>query len=110
MTHSRFPLALALLGLTVALVQPLPAQAGTQQDRMRACNKEAKEKSLKGDERKAFMSSCLSSGKKDDSKPAESTVVDDAARLRKKQCTADAKDKALKGDERKAYLAECVKA
>ncbi|MDR2195769.1 MAG: PsiF family protein [Gallionellaceae bacterium] len=34
--------------------------AGTQQERMKACNKEAKEKSLKGDERKAFMKTCLS--------------------------------------------------
>jgi len=30
-----------------------------QQNRMRACNKEAKEKKLKGVERKKFMSGCL---------------------------------------------------
>ena len=30
-----------------------------QQQRMRACNKEAKEKKLKGAERKKFMSGCL---------------------------------------------------
>ncbi|HUX24685.1 MAG TPA: PsiF family protein [Burkholderiales bacterium] len=30
-----------------------------QQSRMRACNKEAKEKKLKGAERKKFMSGCL---------------------------------------------------
>ena len=33
---------------------------GTQQNRMKTCNKEAGEKSLKGDERKKFMSTCLS--------------------------------------------------
>ena len=33
----------------------------TQQEKMKACNKEAGEKSLKGDERKKFMSTCLSS-------------------------------------------------
>ena len=31
----------------------------SQQDRMRRCNATAKEKVLKGDERKAFMSTCL---------------------------------------------------
>jgi hypothetical protein len=42
-----------------------PAKAGmapadeSQQDRMRRCNATAKEKALKGDERRAFMSSCL---------------------------------------------------
>jgi hypothetical protein len=33
---------------------------GTQQNRMKTCNKEARTKGLKGDERKAFMSTCLS--------------------------------------------------
>lgn len=32
---------------------------GAQQNRMKACNAEAARKSLKGDERKAFMSACL---------------------------------------------------
>lgn len=31
----------------------------TQQDKMKSCNKEAGEKKLKGDERKAFMKDCL---------------------------------------------------
>lgn len=39
-----------------------PAKAGgTQQNKMKSCNKEAGAKSLKGDERKKFMSTCLSS-------------------------------------------------
>ena len=38
-----------------------PAKAGgTQQNKMKSCNKEAGAKSLKGDERKKFMSTCLS--------------------------------------------------
>lgn len=36
-----------------------PATPPTQQDKMKSCNKEASDKGLKGDERKAFMSSCL---------------------------------------------------
>ena len=35
-----------------------PAE-GTQQHKMKTCNIEAHEKGLKGDERRAFMSSCL---------------------------------------------------
>lgn len=40
-----------------------PTQSGktAQQEKMKACNKEAGEKKLAGDERKKFMSSCLSS-------------------------------------------------
>jgi hypothetical protein len=34
---------------------------GTQQNKMKTCNKEAGAKGLKGDERKTFMSTCLSS-------------------------------------------------
>ena len=30
-----------------------------QQDRMKACSKEASDKKLKGDERKSFMSTCM---------------------------------------------------
>ncbi|NJN69144.1 MAG: phosphate starvation-inducible protein PsiF, partial [Nitrospira sp.] len=33
---------------------------GTQQNKMKTCNKEAGEKQLKGDDRKKFMSDCLS--------------------------------------------------
>ena len=34
-------------------------QHGSQQDKMRYCNAEAKRKELHGEERRAFMSSCL---------------------------------------------------
>ena len=35
------------------------ASEGNQQNRMKACNAEASKKQLKGDERRAFMSTCL---------------------------------------------------
>ena len=38
--------------------EPKPAE-GSQQNRMKTCNAEAAKKQLKGDERRAFMSSCL---------------------------------------------------
>ena len=40
--------------------EPSAAQKA-QQSRMTACNKQATEKKLKGDDRKKFMSSCLKS-------------------------------------------------
>ena len=41
-----------------------PAKAPTgQQSKMATCNKQAGEKSLKGDERRKFMSGCLSAKK-----------------------------------------------
>jgi hypothetical protein len=36
----------------------------TQQEKMTACNKEAAAKNLKGDDRKTFMSTCLSGSTK----------------------------------------------
>jgi hypothetical protein len=36
------------------------AKKATQQDKMKSCNKDAGDKKLKGDERKAFMKDCLS--------------------------------------------------
>ena len=55
----------ALLSITAAMAneaQPPkePEKHPTeQQNRMKACNIEAAKKELKGDERRAFMSSCL---------------------------------------------------
>ena len=55
----------ALIGVAAALLLTcaalaLNAQATPQQDKMKACNADAKTKNLAGDERKAFMKECLS--------------------------------------------------
>lgn len=68
-----------------------------QQNKMTTCNADATTKALKGDERKAFMSTCL---KKD---------VPQTQQEKMKTCNADATTKALKGDERKAYMSDCLK-
>ncbi|MBK6980557.1 MAG: phosphate starvation-inducible protein PsiF [Betaproteobacteria bacterium] len=39
--------------------KPAATAPTSQQDKMKLCNVKAKEKALKGDERRAFMSSCL---------------------------------------------------
>ncbi|MEO7940038.1 MAG: PsiF family protein [Burkholderiaceae bacterium] len=63
-----------------------------QQEKMSMCNKDAEGK--KGDERKAFMKTCLSA------KPV-------TQQSKMKTCNVDAGDK--KGDERKAFMSECLK-
>jgi len=62
-----------------------------QQSKMTACNKEAGD--MKGDERKAFMKTCLSAKKQ-------------SQQDKMKACNKDAGDK--KGDERKAFMKECL--
>lgn len=65
-----------------------------QQSKMATCNADAGDK--KGDERKAFMKTCLSASK---ATPQQAKM---------KQCNADAAGK--KGDERKAFLKSCLSA
>lgn len=57
---------IAVLIMFMGTVGTAAAQSAklTQQEKMKLCNQQAKEKQLKGDERKAFMSSCLRSDKK----------------------------------------------
>ena len=69
-----------------------------QQERMKACNAQAGDK--KGDERKAFMSTCLKGG--------EAMPMTQQEKMKK--CNADASAKALKGDDRKAFMSTCLKA
>ncbi len=92
MKMMRVPLL--LLGLLMAS-QGFAATA--QQEKMKTCNADATAKTLKGDERKAFMSECLKA------KPA--TTQQD----KMKTCNADATAKTLKGDERKAFMSDCLK-
>jgi len=113
--------AVSLLFANLALAPS--ASAGTQQDKMTACNKEAGDKKLSGDERKKFMSECLSS------KPAGETAATEKAAGEKaatekaaadkpaatsqqemmKACNKEAGDKKLSGDERKKFMSECLK-
>ena len=59
MRRSIWLVTLGAAALTAAaLAQPALAD-NTQQTKMTTCNADAKTKGLSGDERKAFMSSCL---------------------------------------------------
>ncbi len=93
-------LALASLGLALSLgtAHAADAKKTPQQEKMAMCNKDAADK--KGDERKAFMKTCLSDKKE---------VVAAAAptqQTKMKTCNVDAGDK--KGDERKAFMKTCL--
>lgn len=47
-----------------------PKKLTPQQEKMKACNAQAKEKALKGADRKTFMRTCLKKSKKDVPAPA----------------------------------------
>ncbi|SDS21665.1 psiF repeat-containing protein [Pseudomonas asplenii] len=96
MNMLRIPLLLAGLLLCSQGFAATAAQQA-QQDKMKSCNAEATTKTLKGDERKAFMSTCL--------KAAKPVTQQD----KMKTCNADATTKALKGDERKTFMSTCLK-
>jgi len=83
---------------------PSPAQLA-HQEKMKSCNKEAKAKALKGDERKAFMKSCLSG--KASAEPV--TAASKTQKDKMKACNKEAKEKALKGDDRKKFVSDCLK-
>ena len=85
------PMALAFLGAFAVAASPVHAE-NAQQERMKTCNSKAADK--KGDERKKFMSDCLSAEKKAyDSKMSE----------------CNTKSKGMKGDERKSFMSQCLK-
>jgi psiF repeat len=95
---------LATLGAVLAMatmVQPAPA-ANSQQTKMTACNAEAKSKGLTGDDRKAFMKTCLSA----DSGASKSG---NSQQEKMKSCNAEAKTKGLSGDDRKKFMSGCLK-
>ena len=92
-------LALAALGAHAADdAKKAPSEKQLkQQQLMKSCNANAKDKT--GDERKAFMSSCL----KGETAPAKT-----AQQTKMTTCNAEAKGKT--GDERKAFMKDCLSA
>ena len=83
------------------LAADAPAKPLTpQQQRMKDCNAQAADK--KGDERKAFMSTCLKG-----TSTAAAPAKPQTQQQKMKACNAQAGDK--KGDERKAFMSQCLK-
>ena len=109
-----------------AAAEKAPAKSLTpQQQKMKDCNQQAGDK--KGDERKAFMSTCLKSGDTAAAAPAASAAPAVAAapvagsppapkrgnqqaqREKMKTCNAQAGQKHLAGADRKSFMSTCLK-
>jgi hypothetical protein len=85
---------LALGAAEAALAQD--TSENSQQQKMGSCNADAKAKNLTGDDRKAFMKTCLSAKK------------GNSQQEKMKSCNADAKTKGLTGADRKAFMKTCL--
>src|SRR5215469_7352981 len=102
MRRSILLATLSAILATATMVQPAAAD-NTQQTKMTTCNADAKTKGLSGDDRKAFMKTCLSANSGSTDKPLNSQ------QQKMKTCSADAKTKGLKGDDRKKFMSDCLK-
>lgn len=91
-----------VMAADTAVKTPSPAQAA-QQKKMTDCNQQAATQSLKGDDRKKFMSQCL----KAQVHPDEKALTPQQQKM--KSCNAEAATNALKGDARKTFMSTCLK-
>jgi psiF repeat len=91
----RLATSLVIVGLLIG-AQPVFAVTA-QQEKMKTCNADAKTQDLKGDERQAFMKSCLS-GKQ---------LTPQQQRM--SSCSKNAASQSLSGDARKKFMSECLK-
>jgi hypothetical protein len=89
-------IALALWALP-ALAQSSQTAPNSQQEKMKDCNAQAKTKNLTGDDRKKFMSQCLSAA-----------GVSETQQEKMKSCNKEASAKGLKGDDRKTFMSTCL--
>ena len=94
----------ALIAASAFALCTMTARAdNAQQSKMTSCNADAKAKNLSGDERKAYMKTCLSAA------PPASTTTLNSQQQKMKSCNADATSKGLKGDARKSFMSSCLK-
>lgn len=98
-----------LKAATAAVVLALAMSSGahadnSQQTKMKTCNSQAGDQKLAGDDRKAFMKTCLSAS----AAPAAKALTPQQQKM--KTCNADAASKSLKGNDRKAFMKTCLSA
>jgi hypothetical protein len=74
-----------------------------QQKRMKTCNAQASKKELKGDERQAFMTKCLSASAGSGSSGLSSQ------QQKMKTCNAQADRRDLKGEKRRDFMSDCLR-
>ena len=96
--------AILSIGAGQAILAETPSaspQLNSQQQKMKECAADAKAKGVKGDERKSFMSSCLSA-----KGMSEEQINKQQEKM--KTCNADAKSKNLKGADYKSFMHTCL--
>jgi psiF repeat len=95
----------ALVYVAACAIAAFAVHAGaenSQQTKMTTCNADAKAKNLAGDDRKAFMKTCLS-----EAPPPVAPM--NSQQMKMKTCNADAKTQKLTGDARKQFMSNCLK-
>jgi hypothetical protein len=97
----KIRMTLLAIATGVLLTTSYAAAENAQQDKMKTCNAEAKQKGLKGTDRQTFMNTCLSAGKAAATNPQQAKMT---------SCNKDATAKGLKGAERKAFMKTCLSA
>lgn len=91
-------LALPLAAVAADEKKPTEKKEMTpQQQKMATCNKEAGDKKLAGEDRKKFMSTCLSADGKKMTQQEKMTY-----------CNQAAGDKKLAGEDRKKFMSSCL--
>ena len=98
-------IATSVLAALLVLSFQSAYSATAQQEKMKTCNADATSKQLTGDDRKAFMKTCLSAS----SGTAEHKKELTPQQQKMSSCSKDAKAKGLKGDERKQFMSTCLK-
>jgi hypothetical protein len=138
-TSLAFALAATFTAASAFAADKAPADTLTpQQQKMSDCSKDAHAKSLKGDEYKTYMSTCMkgtgtpaaagttatktpaaTATPAADAKPADAsktksdpfvgTGAANPQQQKMKTCAADAKTKGLKGADRRTFMSTCLK-
>nr|WP_159837984.1 PsiF family protein [Burkholderia sp. 8Y] len=93
---------IAALSLTLGAHTAFAAntQQNSQQSKMSDCNKQAGDK--KGDDRKAFMKSCLSAT------PAAPAAASAPMTQQQRMTACNSQASGKKGDDRKAFMKSCL--
>jgi hypothetical protein len=100
---NHYPKSLVYIAACVIAAFAMNVHAdNSQQDKMTSCNADAKAKNLSGDDRKAFMKTCLSAA------PPPAAPLN-SQQQKMKDCNASAKTQALTGDARKTFMSNCLK-
>jgi len=95
-----------LIAAAITVLAAGPARALTsQQQLMKTCNAEAKDKSLAGSERSSFMKTCLKGGSGAGDEGKQLTTQQQKMRT----CNEEASGKKLSGSARKEFMSSCLK-